>query len=294
MQNSQNDKWMVCCMFRFLLVSLFLLMVVKPSYAQKVYNVSGGYTYNPPENMSLEQAKVMAIERARLDAIEREFGVNVSQTNMVAVSTQNNESETNFLSLGTTEVSGDWLGDTKEPEIVVTSDGNILVITAKVWGKVRKRKRADFELSIQTLCNGIESETFKNNDRFSVRFCSPVKGYLSIWLVDDNLHQAYCLLPYEDANGEAREVQSRKEYILLSIVDSQYPYQEETILTTEKETEFNRVVFVFSTAAFTMPLTEQGVYVPELSVNHFDKWLQRNRVGDDNMCVVQKMIQIKK
>ena len=274
---------------------LFLLIAVSfPTYAQKTHNVSGEYTYYPPENISLEQAKTMAVERARLDAIAREFGANVSQTNTVAISAQNGESETNFQSLGTTEVNGDWIADTKEPEIVVAYEGGMLVISAKVWGKIRERKRADFELSIQTLCNGIESEKFKNNDRFSVRFRSPVKGYFSIWLADDNLRQVYCLLPYENANGEAREMQSRKEYTLLSTADEQYPYREETILTAERDVEFNRLVFIFSTARFTMPLTEQGEYLPELSATDFEKWLQRNRIKDENMYVIQKMIEIKK
>lgn len=277
--------------FRHILALFVLLPFI--SHAQKIRNVSGEYTYYPPENISLEQAKTMAVERARLDAIAREFGANVSQTNTVAISAQNGESETNFQSLGTTEVNGDWIADTKEPEIVVTYEGGALVLSAKVWGKVRERKRADFELSIQTLCNGIESDKFKNNDRFSVRFRSPVKGYFSIWLADDNLRQVYCLLPYENANGEAREIQSRKEYTLLSTADEQYPYREETILTTENDIEFNRLVFIFSTACFTMPLTEQGEYLPELSTADFDKWLQRNRIKDENMYVIQKMIEIR-
>lgn len=262
--------------------------------AQKVRNVSGEYTYYPPETMSLEQAKAAAVERARLDAIAREFGANVSQTNTVAVSVRNDDSQTDFQSLGSTEVNGDWLGDTREPEISVAYEGDMLMISVKVWGKVRERKRADFELSVKTLCNGIESEKFKNNDRFSVRFRSPVKGYLSIWLADDNLRQVYCLLPYDNANGQAREVQSRKEYTLLSTADELYPYREETILTAEQDVEFNRLVFIFSTAGFAMPLTEQGEYLPELSTADFDRWLQRNRVKDENMYVIQKTIEIRK
>ncbi len=279
-------------MFRFLL--LLLLAVGVPAHAQKVRNVSGEYTYYPPENMSIEQAKNMAVERARLDAIAREFGANVSQTNTVSVSAENGSSETNFQSLGTTEVNGDWLADTKDPEIQIAYEGNMLVVSVRVWGKVRERKRADFELSIRTLCNGIESERFKNNDRFSVRFRSPVKGYFSIWLADDNLRQVYCLLPYENANGQAREVHSRQEYTMLSTADPLYPYREETILTTDRESEFNRLVFIFSTAPFVMPLTEQGAYLPELPTADFDKWLQRNRTKDENMYVIQRMIEIRK
>lgn len=280
--------------FRFISVLSLFFCVAVLSCAQKVREVSGEYVYYPPENISLEQAKIMAVERARLDAITRAFGANVSQINSVAVSTHNGESDTDFQSLGTTEVNGDWLADTKAPEYAIVYEGDMLVIKVKVWGKVRERKRANSELSIATLCNGIESEKFKNKDRFSVRFCSPVKGFLSIWLADDNLHQVYCLLPYENSNGVAREIQGRKTCTLLSTADSQYPYREETILTTERESEFNRLVFVFSPNRFTMPLTEQGAYLPELSVHDFDKWLQRNRIKDEDMYVIQRMIEIKK
>lgn len=285
---------MMCHSIRFISVLLLLFGTTVLSCAQKVREVSGEYVYYPPENISLEQAKMMAVERARLDALTRTFGANVSQINSVAVSTHNGESDTNFQSLGTTEVNGDWLADTRTPEYAIAYEGDMLVIKVKVWGKVRERKRANFDLSIATLCNGTESEKFKNNDRFSVRFCSPVKGFLSIWLADDNLQQAYCLLPYDNSNGEAREIQSRKKYVLLSTADSQYPYREETILTAERETEFNRLVFVFSPNRFTMPLAEHGTYLPELSVPDFVKWLQRNRIKDEDMYVIQRMIEIKK
>ena len=265
-----------------------------PAYAQKVRNVSGEYIYYPPENLSLEQAKVIAIERARLEAIANEFGTNVSQSNTTVVANRNGESDIKFQSYGSSDVNGDWLADTKDAEIAVSYDSGMLVVKAKVWGKVRERKRAELELSIQTLCNGRESEKFNNNDRFSVRFRSPVNGYLSIWLADDNLKQVYCLLPYENAGGIAREIRSRLEYLMLTTSDETYPYREETVLTTECDVEYNRLLFLFSTTPFMMPLTEQGEYVPELVSADFDKWLQRNRIKDENFCVIQKMIEINK
>jgi len=277
-------------------ISLLLLLTLSSltAAAQKVRSVSGECTYCPPENVTLEQAKQMAVERARIDAIAREFGTNVSQMNTVATINSNGESATAFNSLGSTEVNGDWLADTKEPEIEIDYESGMLAITARVWGKARERKTADFELSVKLLCNGTESEKFRNNDRFSIRFRSPVKGYLSIYLVDDNLRQAYCLLPYETEDGEAREIRNNAEYVLLSTEDPLYPYREETILTTENEVDFNRIVLVFSTNRFVMPLTEQGTYLPELPTPEFDRWLQRCRTKDTAMYVMQKTIEIRK
>ena len=281
-------------MQRYFILILIFLGLPGGLLAQKVRNVSGEYTYYPPENVSIEQAKQIAIERARIDAIAKEFGTNVSQINTVAVSTQNETSNTQFNSLGTTEVKGDWIADTKTPEVAINYENGMLVITVKVWGKVRERNTADLQLETKILCNESESEKFKHNDRFSVKIRTPVNGYLSIYLIDDNVEEAYCLLPYENEDGQARQIQKQTEYTLISTKDPLYPYREATIMTTEKEVDFNRIVFIFSPNQFTMPLTEQGEYLPELSTSKFDKWLQRNRIKDENMYVIQKIIEIRK
>ena len=269
----------------FSLIALFV-------YPQKVKNVSAVYTYHAPETLSVEEAKSIAIERAKIQAIADEFGTIVSQNTSTVVSNQNGQSETQFFSLGGSDVKGEWIADDKEPKVSISYVDNALVIIAEVWGKARETKRAEYELSIQTLRNGMESESFKNQDRFSVVFRSPVNGFFSIWLADDNLHQAYCLLPYENGGGEAREINSRKNYIFLTTSDSEYPYREETILTTEKDRDVNRIIFIFSTKKFSMPLTEQGEFVPELTSQKFDKWLQKNRIKDENMYVTQRVIEI--
>lgn len=281
-------------MLRFRHILALLILIPFASHAQKVRNVSGEYTYYPPENVSLEQARQTAIERARLDAIAKEFGTNVSQISTVTVSANNSDAETGFNLYGGTEVKGDWISDTRDPETTISYDKDMLMIVARVWGKARERNNADLQLEIKTLCNGIESERFKNNDRISVHFRTPVKGFLSIWLADDNAHQCYCLMPYEDADGKARAMESRKMYTLLSTADPLYPYDEETIMTAEREIEYNRLIFIFSTASFAMPLTEQGEFLPELSSQNFDKWLQRNRIKDENMYVTQKAIEIRR
>lgn len=260
---------------RTIILILFLAFCTTAS-AQKAVTVSGEYTYHPPENVSLEQAKRTAVERARLEAIAGAFGTDVSQTNTVAVASVDDKSSTTFNSSGGTEVRGEWVADTKEPEITIGYEDGMLVVAAKVWGKVREKTKAAVELSIRILCNGVESERFCNNDKLSIRFKSPVKGFLSVYLVDDNVRMAYCLLPYENEDGMARDVRNNAEYTLLSSADPKYPYREATILTTDKAVEFDRLVFVFSTNRFAMPITESGEYLPELALADFERWLQRN------------------
>ncbi|MDE6494446.1 MAG: DUF4384 domain-containing protein [Bacteroidales bacterium] len=277
-----------------ILLFISLILFSLDAYSQKVVNARGEYVYHAPENITLEQARQTAIERARLDAIAKAFGTDVSQTNMITVNTTGESSETAFNSMGGTEVKGEWIADTKEPEVSIGYESGMLVVGAKVWGKIREKTKVDYELSVQILCNGRESEKFRNNDRLSVRFKSPVKGYLSIYLVDDNVRQAYCLLPYENEDGRARAIKNNETRMLLSTEDPVYPYREETILTTERTIEYDRLVFVFSRNQFAMPLTDMGDYLPELSTTDFERWLQKNRIKDTEMNVVEKVVEIRK
>lgn len=279
---------------RILFICLLCLLSGGSALAQKTVNVSGEYVYYPPENVSLEQAKETAVERAKIDAIAKEFGTDVSQTNTIAIMGGRDGESTMFNSTGSTEIKGEWIADTKEPEITVRYEGGMLVIVAKVWGKVRRKSKSEVLLSARVLCNGIESERFRNNDKLSIAFKSPVNGFLSIWLIDDTARRAYCLLPYENEDGVAREIKNNVEYALLSTADYKYPYREATILTTDKVLEIDRLIFIFSTNRFAMPLTDSGEYLPELAIFEFEDWVQRNRIKDESMQIIEKPIEIKK
>ena len=197
----------------YFLILLFLLISLY-SLGQRVENICGEYKYIVPENVSLAEAKAIAIERARLTAIANEFGTTVSQTNLATTHIENGTTRNDFLSLGETEVKGDWLGDTKEPEIRPVYENNQLVIYASVCGKVRELKTAEVELRMQIMSNGIETERFKNNDKVAIRFKSPVNGYVAIFVRDDNAGIVSCMLPYENENGKARVVKNSKESVL--------------------------------------------------------------------------------
>lgn len=275
-------------------ITVLFLFIVFACYSQKTVNVCGEYCYVAPDNVSPADAKRIALERARLEAMAKEFGTNVSQTNLSTTHIKNGETETDFLSMGGTEVKGDWLGDTQEPEINISYEQNSLVVTAKVCGKAREIVSSAVDLSIKVFCNGIESERFKNNDKLSVEFKTPVDGYLAVFLRDDNMGIVSCLMPYETENGKARAMKRNKTSILLSTKDPLYPYREETILVTSQEQEFNTLVFVFSEKEFAMPISDMGEFVPELSIEDFQKWLRRNRVKDNQMQVIEKSVEIRK
>lgn len=262
--------------------------------AQRVVTVSGEYRYVVPGDVSLNRAKQIAIDKARNAAIANEFGQVVSQSTSTTIHTTEAKSSVQSNSYASTESRAIWLSDTAEPKVDISYENDVMVITASVCGKVRELKTAEVELKMQILNNGIEADRFKSNDRVTVKLKSPVSGYVAIFFRDDNAGVISCMMPYENENGTAREVKSNKEYIYLSTEDPIYPYKEQTILVTDKTVEFDTFILVFSKKPFSMPASESGVFVPELSVENFQKWLRRNRINDETMQTIEKTVQIHK
>ncbi len=262
--------------------------------AQRIVSVCGEYRYVVPGDMALSKAKQIAIDKARNEAIANEFGRVVIQSTNTTIHTTDAKSSVQSNSYASTESKAIWLSDTKTPTVDISYDNGVLVITASVCGKVRELKTAEVELKAQILNNNIESDRFKNKDRVSIRFKSAADGYVAVFCRDDNAGIISCMMPYENEKGIAREVKSNKEYTYLSTEDPLYPYQEATILVTEKTVEFNTFILVFSKKAFSMPISEMGAFVPELSVEDFQKWLRKNRIKDETMQTMERTIQINK
>ncbi len=275
----------------FILLLLFGGMSV---HAQRSANACGEIDYVMPETQTLAEAKLAAISQARLKAIADEFGTVVSQTNTTAMHTSNGKTDNSFNSFSENEVRGIWLSDTKEPEVTVQYRNDMTVIHVEVCGKVREQKREKVELSVKPLNNGFESTNFKNNDRFSVSFKSAASGYVAIFIRDDNNDIVNVMLPYDDGDGNAREVKSNKEYLFLCTQDPEYPYEEETILTTTKSIENNTLIVVFSQKKFHIALSNMGEFVPEVENSKFQKWLHGLRVYDTSMQAEEIVLTIKK
>ena len=279
---------------RYTIHLILFLLLATTIHAQRVATVCGEYRYTVPGEIPLNRAKQIAIDKARNEAIANEFGQVVSQSTNTTIHSSGTQSSVQSDSYVSTESKAIWLSDTKEPEVSIAYENDVMVITASVCGKARELKMAEVELKMQVLNNGFESEQFRSNDKVSIMFKSPVSGYVAIFFRDDNAGMIYCMMPYENEDGTAREVKSNKEYIYLSTEDPVYPYQEETILVTEKTVEFDTFILVFSKKDFSMPSSEAGEFVPELSVEDFQKWLRKNRINDETMQTIEKSIQIHK
>ncbi len=276
------------------IIIVLLIFCSLSAKAQRVVTISGEYRYVVPGDVPLNRAKQIAIDKARNAAIANEFGQVVSQSTSTTIHTTDTKSSVQSNSYASTESRAVWLSDTAEPKVDISYENDVMVITASVCGKVRELKTAEVELKMQILNNGIETDRFKSNDKVTIKLKSPVSGYVAIFFRDDNAGVISCMMPYENENGTAREVKSNKEYIHLSTEDPIYPYKEQTILVTDKTIEFDTFILVFSKKSFSMPATEAGEFVPELSVENFQKWLRRNRINDETMQTIEKTIQIHK
>lgn len=78
-------------------------------FSQKIKTVDGEYTYVVPENVNLDKAKYIALERLKIQLIEEEFGATVSQSNSTLVKNNNGKSDVDFVSIGGSEVNGEWI-----------------------------------------------------------------------------------------------------------------------------------------------------------------------------------------
>ncbi len=263
-------------------------------YAQRIVNACGEVDYVVPETQTLSEAKQTAITQARLKAIADEFGTTVSQTNTTAMHTKDGKTNSSFNSYSENEVRGIWISDTKEPEVIVNYRNDMMVIHAEVCGKVREQKQSTVELQVTPLNKGVESTLFKNNDRFSLSFKSAASGYVAVFIRDDDNEIVNVMMPYDNGDGNAREVKSNKEYLFLCTKDPEYPYDEETILTTSKSVENNTLIVVFSQKKFHISLSNKGEFVPEVENAKFQKWLHGLRVYDTTAQVEEIVLTIKK
>lgn len=278
-------------------VCLLLTCSLSQLFAQKVQTVDGEYLYYVPENVPIEIARQTAIERARLEALATAFGTSVSQVNTTSMTNSNGQSELSFMSSGGSEVKGEWLEDTREPVAEPFYEQGMLCIKARVWGKAREIVGAAIDIDTRVLRNGLdtrfESSDFRDGDDLFLYFRTPVKGYLTIYLVDAE-QEAFCLLPYmRDTNGKA-EVMNNVDYVFFSpqAADVNKHLVDEYTMTCNRGIEQNEIYVIFSPNEFAKANDRQtDMNLPrELPFADFQKWLNRNRMRDKAMTVIRKPI----
>lgn len=271
-------------------------------FSQKIKTVDGEYTYVVPENVNLDKAKYIALERLKIQLIEEEFGATVLQSNSTLVKNNNGKSDVDFVSIGGSEVNGEWIETIGTPRYDIYYEKDMLVVSVKAKGRIREIISTAVDVKSLVLRNGIEdrfeSDTFKSGDDLYISFQSPTNGYLVVYLVDTE-QRAFCLLPYQNMKEGFFNVEANKRYVLFSTqtaASELKPYVDEYTMTCTHDQEINQLYVIFSTSPFVKAIDDklEKELPRELSNEDFQKWLAKYRTRDTNMVVKKTTITIRK
>lgn len=270
--------------------------------AQEIEKVHGEYTYHVPDNVSLEEGKRTALERAKIQALADAFGTLVSQNNSTIIKNENGKSSVDFLSIGGSDVKGEWIETMGEPKFDIFYESNMLTIKVTIVGKAREIKNANIDFEAKLLRNGteekFESDEFRNGDDLYLYFKSPINGYLAVYLLDENTQQVFCLLPYKSSGEPAYKIVHDKPYIFFSCQKAEENPNEvdEYTMTCEHSMEQNTIYIVFSPNMFAKAFAEDGsIGLPrQLPLKEFQKWLGKCKAKDTNIQEKKKVITIEK
>lgn len=277
-----------------ILICLLVGVLPETLMAQKIQKVSGEYTYYAPSNVTLDQAKHIALEQAKIQLIADEFGTVIGNTNIIRTENKNGLSDVQMISLGQTEVKGEWLETIGDPEYEVGYKNDMLFVKVTVAGRIREILTASIDIKTKVLRNGTEdrfqSNEFKDGDEMYLSFHTPVDGYLTVYLYDGD-NNVFCLLPYQSQEAGQISVKAHKPYVFFSgkhSEDIQSYLVDEYVLTCSKEMEFNRLYVIFSPNRYTKASDSQSdeVNVPRyLEFKDFQQWLSKCRVHDLDMTL---------
>jgi hypothetical protein len=281
---------------------IILLIIACNAFSQKVMETSGEAQVRIESDMSKEEAMEMARQQAMINAIDNAFGSYVEQDSDMFIES----GKSDFKIIGHTLVKGDWLKTIKEKfkeesKVVKGSRGKEteIWISCKLNGMVREITKPQINLSFEPrncLTELCRTYSFISGAPMYLSFTSPVDGYLSIYIVEDN-QIAYRLLPYQEMPEKylhAIPVKADMEYMFFAS-DESYNYFEnfsylmidEIYLETSKEKEFLDLYVIFSSEKYRKPLlktsekiTDSYILPKKLEKIEFMEWLQDSRVYD--------------
>lgn len=280
----------------FLALSFFFL-AAGVLLADDVKDVNGKYSYIVEENdnITLKEAKQKSIDMARADAIKKAFGEFLTSDIISSVAETQDELRSYFWENTQLMAKGEWLGDTRTPEINVEFVNGYLVFTAEVWGQAREMKQAKTDLAWQIQKEAgdklVEADNFYNGERIYVNFKSPADGYVAIYLIEGD-DETSCLLPYrKDPTGKVK-IKSGKEYTFFD--RDKDPMATNYKMSTKKPEESNQLVIIYSPNPFTKcnDITGDAKHPNSLSTSDFQKWLLKCQRKDSEMVVNKKWIKI--
>jgi len=296
----------------FILTGLLALSLY--ANGQRIYRAEGFAKVKLEENLSREETRDLALEQAKHNAMEAIFGTYVSKDAYIDVE----DGISQVTVKGGSELKGEWLKTTKlefgeETRRISDEFGkrNQIWITCDLVGKVREIIEPPVEyrfLTLNCLDKRCQTTDFQNGESFYMLFKSPVDGYLSIYLADED--HAYRILPYQEMPATYLHnipVESDREYLFFAS-GSQYDYFEESpyflvdeiYLDTEKDVEFYKLYVLFSQKPFDKPILEDEVEIEDeyvtpktLTRRNFDVWVQDNRIFNTDFFYKTRNVRVR-
>lgn len=271
-------------------------------YSQRTAEVSATYIYYAPETMSVEEAKRIALDRAKIQAIADEFGTIVSQSTSTLISNNNGQSDTQFFSLGGSDVKGEWIETIGDPEYNLKFENHFLIVVCSIKGKISEASQNTIEFVTKPLRNGLtskfESSDFRDGDDFYLYFKSSVAGFLSVYLLDEKSGMTYQILPYRKSKSNPVEIIQFKEYVFFSKKVANIEERDiidEYCLNCNQETEYNTLFIVFSTEDYSTAICNEGnITVPNfLSKDSFTKWLTSFKRKNKKYKIIENVLTIR-
>lgn len=257
-------------------------------------------------NYSKAEIERKAIQAARVQAIGNVFGYAIVQgisTETKTTSGSEVMTTSRVQEMSNTVVKGEWVADeegypTTRYTLRDKGDTQEIWLICEVKGLAREIAEAKVELETFAYncpdpenCN---SGIFKNHDSMYLYFRSPVKGYLSVYMLEEGL--VYRLLPYAMMDGDyvsTVPVEADKEYFLFdpSYRDffKGFTMVDEYGLETYEDGEMlsNFIYVVFSTESYNKPILTNREGIKYLEAEDFQKWLNKNRALTSNFHVNQ-------
>jgi len=293
-------------MNKFLCTVALLLVCVSGSFAQAILTRTGSYTYVMPGDQSLDAAKQTALELAKLKVLEAEFGSVVGVRNLSSASNVAGET---FLSIGETEVKGEWISTVGEPEYKIVSKDGRLYIEVTVTGKIRKITSSKIDLDVRVLSNGTDdknrTDVLRDGDGLFILFKSPVKGYVAVYQSDSD--GVFRLLPYANSDLGSMPVKGGREYVFFEQdFEGGVALREELAakkkvfsnynIVCEKTRDLCRYYVVFSPNSFIIAnddVADKGIPA-QLTFEAFQKWLTKAMKQDKDMVSLTRDVVLEK
>jgi len=292
------------------IILLFTFCLPITTWAQKVADVTGKYSLEISENddITLNEAKRKCITLAQAEAIRMEFGELVSSETFSTNTASGEQSSSSFWENTMASAKGDWLQNTREPELGVEFREGKLVFTAEVWGKAREVTRAPMDLqwdvlrgAMRVVQNGSRvereeisrepSDVFNTKDRLFVTFKAPVDCYVAIYMMESD-GKTTCMLPLNSNEG-CFMVKGGRQY---TFFDKDLDYNPNNlVVSTNKPQEVNQLYVICSTNPFVKCADTAGGRnkLNSVSTEDFQKWLYRNMRSDSQLEMKTKWVTIK-